>query len=115
MHALYGKDWRPIGVDLRGFNVDQLAPGTIYDSNQLYFTDPHINQRLLCKKQEGPCSVAMDAILATALKFQILVWPSLNVQSSVFSYKNAKRGRIIECNAGIQKAYDTYLNKQTID
>ena len=47
IHALYGKDWHPIGVDLKGFNVDQLAPGTIYDSNQLYFTDPHLNPHIL--------------------------------------------------------------------
>ena len=95
--AEYGNDWRPVGVDLKGFNIDLLAPGTIYDSKQTYFTNPHLNRRL-CKKEEGPCAAAMDAILATAFKFQLTVWPSINAQSSVFSYKNSTRGRI-ECKA----------------
>ena len=73
------------GVQFKGFNIDQQAPGTVYDSNQLYFTNPHLNKRL-CKKVEGPCAVAMDAILATAFKFQILVWPTnLNMQNSIYS------------------------------
>ena len=83
--AEYGNDWRPVGVDLKGFNIDLLAPGTIYDSKQTYFTNPHLNRRL-CKKEEGPCAAAMDAILATAFKFQLTVWPSFNAQSSIFSY-----------------------------
>jgi hypothetical protein len=92
--AQYGNDWRPVGVDLKGFNIDPLAPGIIYDSKQTYFTNPqHLNRRL-CKKEEGPCAAAMDAILATAFQFQLTVWPSINAQSSVFSYKNLKRGRI---------------------
>ena len=85
MLAVYGNEWRPIGVDLKGFNIDQLAPGNVYDSNQLYFTNPHLNKRLY-KKVEGPCAVA------------IVVWPSLNMQNSVYSYKNEKRGRL-ECFA----------------
>jgi hypothetical protein len=97
MLAVYGNEWRPIGVDLKGFNIDQLAPGTVYDSNKLYFTNSHLNKRL-CKKVEGPCAVAMDAIFATAFKFQVLVWPSLNMQNSIYSYKNEKRGRL-ECLA----------------
>ncbi len=83
--AEYGNDWRPVGVDLKGFNIDLLAPGTIYDSKQTY-----LNRRL-CKKEEGSCAAAMDAILATAFKFQLTVWPSINAQSSVFSYKNYTR------------------------
>ena len=62
--AEYGNDWRPVGVDLKGFNIDLLAPGTIYDSKQTYFTNPHLNRKL-CKKEEGPCAAAMDVILAT--------------------------------------------------
>jgi len=61
MLAVYGNEWRPVGIDLKGFNIDKLAPGTVYDSNQLYFTNPHLNKRL-CKKVEGPCAVVMDAI-----------------------------------------------------
>ena len=76
MLAVYGNEWRPVGVDFKGFNIDQQAPGTVYDSNQLYFTNPHLNKRL-CKKVEGPCAVAMDAILATAFKFQILYGPPI--------------------------------------
>jgi hypothetical protein len=45
--AEYENDWRPVGVDLKGFNINLLAPGTIYDSKQTYFTNPHLKKVLV--------------------------------------------------------------------
>ena len=62
-------DWKPKGVDCKGFDYNQLAPGTVFEEDSCFLFDPNSNKRVN-KKKEVPSSSAMRAIVAKVLRLR---------------------------------------------
>ena len=102
--AMKYDDWKPIGVDCKGFDYNQLAPGTIFEEDSCFLFDPNANKRVN-KKKDVPSSSAMRAIVAKVLEFEQRLWPSFPRDMSTFRHMNKERGRIqCEAKCGAEQA-----------
>jgi hypothetical protein len=91
-------DWKPKSVDCKGFDYNQLAPGTVFEEDSCFLFDPNANKRVNKKKE-------VRAIVAKVLEFEQRLWPHFPRGMSTFKHMNKERGRIqFEAKCGAEQA-----------
>jgi hypothetical protein len=84
--------WQPKVSDYNGFDVQQLAPDTIFYGRNQSFFNASSNKSLICE-ESSELNNAFSAAVAKIIEFQFALWPRLREATSCYHYKNSTRGR----------------------
>jgi hypothetical protein len=89
--------WQPKVCQYNGFDIQQLAPNTIFYGRQQNFFNASAHKSLICE-ESSELSNAFSAVIAKIMEFQFALWPRLREADTCYHYHNGIRGRF-HCNA----------------
>jgi hypothetical protein len=84
--------------EYNGFDIQQLAPNTIFYGRQQNFFNASAHKSLICE-ESSELSNAFSAVVAKIMEFQYALWPRLIREAKTcYHYHNGIRGRF-HCSA----------------